>query len=283
MKRTALTIFTIFFLISCRNNNEKKDQKIIINKKTENTNLNSNNNIMKTTTQNIEFFNLFNESSIIEFTPKELENSKDQKVIEFKINLLAFEKTHPLNKDFDIENLNLLINNQTFSNSDYYINSEWLSYFVKKYNFKNLDKIMNKAIINEDYNAVQIILNTGYILSKKEVLLASETEKKSILNIKINKEKNGLDEKGNPIFYDVKESKAKEIFLVLNKKYKYKIFDKDGYTNLRDDSFNSAYILGTIQSGENIDITDNTNQEWLYIKTKDNREGYVHKSRIVSE
>ena len=142
---------------------------------------------------------------------------------------------------------------------------------------------MNKAIINEDYNAVQIILNTGYILSKKEVLLASETEKKSILNIKINKEKNGLDEKGNPIFYDVKESKAKEIFLVLNKKYKYKIFDKDGYTNLRDDSFNSAYILGTIQSGENIDITDNTNQEWLYIKTKDNREGYVHKSRIVSE
>ncbi|ELY2018632.1 SH3 domain-containing protein, partial [Flavobacterium psychrophilum] len=126
-------------------------------------------------------------------------------------------------------------------------------------------------------------LNTGYILSKDEVILASESEKNSITNIKLNKEKNGLDDKGNPIFYDDKESKAKEIFLVLSKKYKYKIFDKDGVTNLRDDSFNSAYISGTIKSGEYIDIIDNTNQEWLYVKTKDNREGYIHKSRIVSE
>jgi hypothetical protein len=269
--------------MSCKNNNVKNDEKIIINTKNDNSNLNSNDNIMETTTQNIDFFSLFNESSIIKFTPKELENSKDPNLIEFKINLLAFEKSHPLIKDFEIENLNLLINNQTFSNSDYFINSEWLSYFIKKYNFKNLDLIMNSAIIKEDYNAVQIILKTGYILSKKDVLLALESEKNAILNIKIVKEKNGLDEKGNPIFYDDKESKAKEILSVLIKRYKYKIFDKDGYTNLRDDSFNSAYILGTIKSGESIDIDDNTNQEWLYIKTKDNREGYVHKSRIIYE
>lgn len=45
---------------------------------------------------------------------------------------------------------------------------------------------MNLAIENEDYNVVTIILNTGYIVSKKELIIASETKDAAIIKIKLN-------------------------------------------------------------------------------------------------
>ena len=92
-------------------------------------------------------------------------------------------------------------------------------------------------------------------------------------------ENKGLDEHGDPTLYDDDKSKADLIFQLLNKKYNYKIIDKDGYTNLRDDT-KDAYIVGTVKTGEHIEIIENADQDWLYIKTPDNRKGYVHKSRI---
>lgn len=92
-----------------------------------------------------------------------------------------------------------------------------------------------------------------------------------------------MDKNGDPTFYDEKESKAKEINSLLIKSYNYIIYDKDGYSNLRDDSFKEAFIVGTIKSGEHIDVLDNTNQEWLYIRASNNKEGYVNRSRIKSE
>jgi len=142
---------------------------------------------------------------------------------------------------------------------------------------------MNSAINQEDLSAVNIILSTGYIISKDELALALQSKESSIINKKNNKESNGYDERGELIFYDDKKSRADEIFIILRKKYNYKIFDKDGYTNLRDDAMNSAYILGEIKSGTHINIIDNKDQKWLYIETSNGRKGYVHRSRIVSE
>lgn len=283
MQKLIITILFISSLIGCRKNNhdqEKKNENVDTIK----TNIsNSEKDNMNTTNQKIEFNDLFNEGSLIKFTPNDVENANTAELNEFKEKLRLFEKSHPTLKEFEIENLNTLVNNETFANSDYFMNSQWLGYFINKYKIYNLYEIMNTAINQEDYNAVNIIIKTGYIISKEELKLASEIKESSIINIKLNKEKNGLDEKGDPTFYNDKQSKAKEIYDILNKIYNYKIYDKDGYTNLREDSFEDAFIIGTIKSGEHIDILDNKDQEWLYINTVDSREGYVFKTKIVSK
>lgn len=284
MNREKITFLIILLsLFGCKKSDNQETHKNK-NNDTIKTNIsNAEDNNMTTTNQTIEFSNLFNESSLIKFSPKEVETANTVELNEFKDKLRLFEKTHPTIKDFKIENLNSLVNNETFTNSDYFINSGWLNYFIDKYKIYNLNEVMNLAIVQEDFDAVKIIFKTGYIISKEELKLAAEMRKKSIINSNLNKDKNGIDERGDPLFYDYKKSKAYEIDALFIKNYNYKIFDKDGYTNLRDDSFKEAFVIGIIKSGEYIDIIDNTNQEWLYIMTKDNREGYVHKSRIKYE
>lgn len=57
------------------------------------------------------------------------------------------------------------------------------------------------------------------------------------------------------------------------------IWDKDGYTNLRKDKNTSSEILKKLNSGEEIEVLNNSGDWWL-IKTKEGRTGYIHKSRI---
>lgn len=59
------------------------------------------------------------------------------------------------------------------------------------------------------------------------------------------------------------------------------IIDPDGYTNLREEKSATSEILQKINSGENIQVLDNSG-DWLLVKTKEGKEGYVHKSRIKS-
>ena len=59
------------------------------------------------------------------------------------------------------------------------------------------------------------------------------------------------------------------------------IQDPDGYTNLRKDKTATSEILQKVKSGEHIDVLDNTG-DWFLIKTKEGKQGYVHKSRIKS-
>ena len=271
MKNLTLALIIITLIAGCKNTEAQKK-----------TTLRYNNNMI-TSAKNIEFSDLFNEGSIIRFSPSDLENPKNEDEKEFKRKLQLFEKQNQLTKDFDLDNLKILVNNQTFSNVEYFINSAWLQYFIDKYHILNLNSIFSLAIEQEDLNAINIILKTGYIISEEEVNKSVSVLENSDINTKNNKERNGIDENGDPTFYDNNESKAKEIYLKLSNKYNYKTYDKDGFSNLRDDAFNSAFILDTIKSGSHIDILDNSNQEWLYIKTLDNRKGYVHKSRIISE
>lgn len=59
----------------------------------------------------------------------------------------------------------------------------------------------------------------------------------------------------------------------------YTIHDPDGYTNLRKDKSTSSEILQKVKSGEYIEVLDNTG-DWFLVKTKEGKEGYIHKSRI---
>ena len=284
MKISIFPIFFMLLLVGCKKSHELKD----INGNNENKEItkttNSNlDNDMNANNKSIKFSDLFNEGVIIKFTPEDLKSTTIQSELDFKKKLDLFEKETPI-KDFDVENLSVLVNNETFTNSEYFINSNWLKYFIQKYDLSlSLNGVMNSAINQEDLSAVNIILSTGYIISKDELALALQCKESSIINKKINKENKGYDERGELIFYDDKKSRAEEIFILLRKKYNYKIFDKDGYTNLRDDAMNSAYILGEIKSGTHINIIDNKDQKWLYIETSNGRKGYVHRSRIVSE
>lgn len=60
------------------------------------------------------------------------------------------------------------------------------------------------------------------------------------------------------------------------------IQDTDGYTNLRKSKNNSSDILQKVKTGEPIEVLDNSG-DWFLVKTKEGKEGYVHKSRIQSE
>ncbi|MBM0654097.1 SH3 domain-containing protein [Capnocytophaga genosp. AHN8471] len=83
------------------------------------------------------------------------------------------------------------------------------------------------------------------------------------------------------ILKDPKISKSdKERIEVYLKAYPlYYISDPDGYTNVREDKSASSKILGTVKSGEKIEVLDTTGN-WWQVMTKDNEIGYIHKSRI---
>ena len=83
------------------------------------------------------------------------------------------------------------------------------------------------------------------------------------------------------ILKDPKISKSdKERIEVSLKAYPlYYISDPDGYTNVREGKSTSSKILGTVKSGEKIEVLDTTGN-WWQVMTKDNEIGYIHKSRI---
>ena len=83
------------------------------------------------------------------------------------------------------------------------------------------------------------------------------------------------------ILKDPKISKSdKERIEVYLKAYPhYYISDPDGYTNVREGKSTSSKILGTIKSGETIEVLNNTGNWWQEM-IKDNEIGYIHKSRI---
>lgn len=236
--------------------------------------------IKKTNSKNMKtkkelFGDLFNESSNIKFMPSNLKDNKDE-IKEFNKNLKLFEDQNPDANDFDFDNLRILINNETFTNSEMFINSSWLEYFINKYKIdtKSLNELMSLAIIQEDLNAVKTMLKHGYIVSLTEIDEANEQLK----YFKSLKGKVDLKE-----YYDPAESKIEKINPILIKSYKLnKIKDPDGFSNLRKEKNKTSDVLEKINSGETIEVLDNKG-DWFLVKTKQNHKGYVNKTRIVSE
>lgn len=222
------------------------------------------------------FTDLFNEGTNIEFTPNDL-NKNNPDILEFKEKLSLFENQHPLPEDFETENLSYLINNETFFDSQYYTNSNWLQYFITKYKIEisKLNTLMEQAIRQEDFDAVKILLTNEYIVSEKEITIASETKKDSY-------EKIDEDKKEGYESYLISSSKIDEIKDLLKAKFNSnKISDPDGFTNLRKDKTSSSEILQKVNSGEFVEVLDNS-EDWSLVKTKEGKQGYVHKSRIKS-
>lgn len=69
---------------------------------------------------------------------------------------------------------------------------------------------------------------------------------------------------------------------VIKEDSSFTIVDPDGYTNLRKDTNSTSEVLQRIKSGENINVLDNSG-DWFLVKTKEGKEGYIHKSRIKSK
>lgn len=79
-----------------------------------------------------------------------------------------------------------------------------------------------------------------------------------------------------------KYSKNYELLKEDNQEKKYStVQDADGFTNLRKEKNSLSEILQTIRSGEKVGILDSSGDWWLVV-TKQDRKGYVHKSRIKS-
>jgi hypothetical protein len=226
-----------------------------------------------TDTKNITFSDLFDEGSNIEFTPTDL-NKTEPEIQAFKSKLSSFESSKPEASDFNIDDLSLLINNETFSNNERFVNSSWLEYFIGKYSFKQniIDKLMNTALEQEDFAAVKI-LSKHYIFSQKQIDQARTKQAyKNSLHGKLDTEE----------YYDPEFSKIDNILTFItalcSKNY---IQDPDGYTNLRKDKTTTSEVLQKINSGENVNVLDNSG-DWFLIKTKEGKTGYVHKSRVKS-
>jgi len=89
---------------------------------------------------------------------------------------------------------------------------------------------------------------------------------------------NKLD-KNEVSFYNVKYKPFFKSYIIKGESTEYFIHDSDGYTNLRKDKNTSSEVLEKITSGEQVDVLDQSGDWWL-IKTKNGKQGYVHKSRI---
>ena len=128
-------------------------------------------------TEKMQFTQLFNDGSNILFSPSELSSDKVE-IKEFKNKLELFLKENESNEDFDSDNLLKLVNNETFFDSQHYTNSLWLEYFIEKYdvNIFSLNELMALAISQEDFGAVKILLEKGYIVSSNELNKIIETK-----------------------------------------------------------------------------------------------------------
>ncbi len=231
----------------------------------------------KKSMEKISFTDLFNEGTIIKFTPNDLINKSNNDIQEFKKKLQLFEEQNPVIADFDVKNLSALINNETFFDLQYYTDSSWLEYFIQKYKIdaSKLEDPMALAIRQEDFNAVKILVKHGYIISKKDLVNAADTENEAQEKLKENKT-DGYES------YIAGNSRINLISSFLRQRYDTnKIQDPDGYTNLRKDKSTASEVIQKVKSGDFIEVLDNSG-DWFLVKTKDGKEGYIYRNRIKS-
>ncbi len=289
MKYLIGLLIGLFSIFSCQNSQKentqpsKNSEKLIDGTTIDNTIVQKNDIDLKKYQYNnhymeeTKFTDIFNEGAVIKFTPQDLDK-KDVEIQNFKQKLELYENENPLIEDFDNKNLSYLINNETFFDVQYYIDNSWLKYFITKYkvDVSKLSDLMNLSIHQEDFRAVKLLVDNGYIISKKDLNTLITTEN----NIKEKIQENKTDGYES---YIIANSEINQISQYLKEKYSLnKIVDPDGYTNLRKDKNTSSEVLQKVKSGEHIEVWDNTG-DWFLVKTKEGKEGYIHKSRIKSK
>ena len=113
--RTYKVLIITLLILGCKDSrikdSTKKDSEteVILNDKP-----NNKDNNMNANTEIVEFHNLFNEGSLIKFSPNDLNNTTDVDLIEYKRKLQLFERQHTIREDFEPDDIKLLINDETF-------------------------------------------------------------------------------------------------------------------------------------------------------------------------
>lgn len=230
----------------------------------------------------LQLSDLFSEGSTTSFSPKDF-NKNDPFIKQFKANLTRFEEKHA-GKRLNVEDLSILINYEAFDNSKTYVNSSWLNYFLTKYPISpvNFNAIFDQAINQEDYPAVKIMLQHSFIVSDQQLKVARQAKENSVRLTRYNLENKGLDDSGDPTFYDHKKSTIDAIQQLLNAQYRANaIHDSDGFTNLRESKSKTSGIIEQIKNAEYIKVLDNTG-EWWQVETGSGHKGYVFWTRIKS-
>ena len=88
-------------------------------------------------------------------------------------------------------------------------------------------------------------------------------------------------------FYNFERLKEYILIIYQNKDDKndiktYIIRDTDGYTNLRKEKSTTSAILEKVKTGETIEVLEQSG-DWYLVKTKAGNQGYIFKTKIVSE
>lgn len=150
-------------------------------------------------------------------------------------------------------------------------------------------------------------VQSGMILLNKEKLKTRQLEKfiekfksEPIINIDCSPtfetRKNTTEE-----YYDVKSIIDKELLIKLGTKEKvfyklkivpilkdyifvkkYTIEDSDGFTNLRKENNTTSEILEKVKNGELVEFISQTG-DWFLVLTKSGNQGYVFKTKIISQ
>lgn len=132
----------------------------------------------------------------------------------------------------------------------------------------------------------------GYLYTK---CLELKTPQNDIVKSLIDKDSNWIDYFESNNFYNSQKLKTYilDVYLIENKQIVKSnsvlnqvktgiIKDPDGYTNLRKEKNTNSTILQKINSGDSIEVLDNSS-DWFLVKTKEGKQGYVHKSRIKAD
>lgn len=140
----------------------------------------------------------------------------------------------------------------------------------------------DRGYFEKEYNLVPE--NNTWILKKtiyKTISDNSETAVKYICDVAQNIDitKSGWTDKINPIPEENDRNKKCRVETTTNSNKQYLIKDHDGFTNLRKEKNSNSDVLQKIDSGEHIEVLENSG-EWFLVKTKEGNKGYIHKSRI---
>ncbi|SFI49830.1 SH3 domain-containing protein [Halpernia frigidisoli] len=140
----------------------------------------------------------------------------------------------------------------------------------------------DRGYFEKEYNLVPenntwILKNTIY----KTMSDNSDTAVKYICDVTQNIDitKSGWTDKINPIPEENDRNKKCRVETATKIKKQSIIKDPDGFTNLRKEKNSTSEILQKINSGEHINVLD-ISGDWFFVKTKEGKQGYVHKSRI---
>lgn len=130
----------------------------------------------------------------------------------------------------------------------------------KDENFDKMLQILDDKDLNEFWRFYFDIENLIYSQKLYTILNASMKEKAMFVFNILKKERSNDSDKHRKL-------------------YKYQIFDKDGYSNLRKYGNSKSDVIEKIENNEIINVLDNS-KDWWFIQTNKGLVGFVHKSRI---